>query len=97
MAQMVKNLPAVQGIQCTGFSHWVRKIPWAREWPPTPVFLPGESHGQRSLADYSPRGRKESVTTEQLTLTFSSLRKAGRSLAYVQASCRLVVADYLPK
>ena len=41
--------------------------------------------------------RKESVTTEQLTLTFSSLRKAGRSLAYVQASCRLVVADYLPK
>ena len=37
-----------------------------REWQPTPVFLPGESHGQRSLAGYSPRGRKESNTTERL-------------------------------
>ena len=33
---------------------WVRKIPWRREWQPTPVFLPGKSHGQRSLAGYSP-------------------------------------------
>ena len=47
----------------------VRKIPWRREWQPTPVLLPGESHGQRSLAGYSPRGRKESDTTEGLTLT----------------------------
>ena len=37
----------------TGFSPWVRKIPWRREWQPTPVFLPGESHGQRSLAGYN--------------------------------------------
>ena len=36
------------------FSPWVRKIPWRRAWQPTPVFLPGESHGQRSLAGYSP-------------------------------------------
>ena len=43
---MVKNLPAVQE---TGFDPWVRKIPWKREWLPTPVFLPGEFHGQRSL------------------------------------------------
>ena len=35
-------------------------------WLPTPVFLPGESHGQRSLVGYSPRGRKELDTTEQL-------------------------------
>ena len=35
---------------------WVRKIPWRRKWQPTPVFLPGESHGQRSLAGYSPWG-----------------------------------------
>ena len=35
-----------------GFSPWVRKIPWRRKWQPTPVFLPGKSHGQRSLVDY---------------------------------------------
>ena len=45
---------------------WVGKIPWRRKWQPTPVFLPGESHGQRSLAGYSPRGRKELDTTERL-------------------------------
>ena len=33
-----------------GFNPWVGKIPWRREWPPTPVFLPGEFHRQRSLA-----------------------------------------------
>ena len=37
-----------------GFDPWVRKIPWRKEWLPTPLFLPGEFHGQRSLADYSP-------------------------------------------
>ena len=41
-----------------------RSIPWRRKWQPTPVFLPGESHGQRSLVSYSPRGREESDTTE---------------------------------
>ena len=40
------------------FTLWVRKIPWGREWQPTPVFLSGESHGERSLAGYSPWGRK---------------------------------------
>ena len=38
------------------FNAWVGKIPWRREWQPTPVFLPGEFHGQRSLAGYSPWG-----------------------------------------
>ena len=47
-----------------GFDPWVRKIPWRRAWQPTPVFLPGESHGQRSLMGYSPWGRKELDTTE---------------------------------
>ena len=37
-----------------GFDPWARKIPWRRTWQPTPVFLPGESHGQMSLAGYSP-------------------------------------------
>ena len=63
---MVKNLPAVQ-------ETWVQsqfwKIPWRREWKPTPVFLPGEFHGQRSLAGYSPRDLKELDKTEQLTHT----------------------------
>ena len=46
------------------FDPWVRKIPWRRKWQPTPVFLPGKFHGQRSLVGYSPRGHKESDTTE---------------------------------
>ena len=50
------------------FSPWVGKIPWKRKWQPTPVFLPGKSHGQR-LVGYSPWGSKESDTTEQLTTT----------------------------
>ena len=53
----------------TRFYPWVGKIPWRREWLSTPVFLPGKSHGQRSLAGYSPWGQKESDTTEQLTQT----------------------------
>ena len=47
------------------------KIPWKREWEPTPVFLPGKSHGQRSLVGYSPWGHKESEKTEWLTLSLS--------------------------
>ena len=46
-----------------GFDPWVGKIPWRRKQQPTPVFLPGESHGQRSLMDYSPWGCKESDMT----------------------------------
>ena len=42
-------------------------IPWRRKWQPTPVFLPGESHGQRSLEGYGPWGRKEPDTAEWLT------------------------------
>ena len=42
-------------------------MPWRREWLPTPVFLPGEIHGQRSLAGYSPCSLRESDTTEQIT------------------------------
>ena len=50
------------------FDPWVRKIPWRRKWQPTPVSLPGESHGQRNLVGYSPWGPKES-DTEQLSLS----------------------------
>ena len=63
---MVKNL-----LQCRrpGFDPWVGKIPWRREWLPTPVFLPGQFQGQRSLAGYSPWGHKVPDRTELLTLS----------------------------
>ena len=48
------------------FDPWVGKIPWWRAWQPTLVILPGESHGQRNLAGYSPWGWKESDTAERL-------------------------------
>ena len=62
---MVKNLPAIQETQ---FDLCVGKISWRRVWQPTPVFLPGEFHVQRSLAGYSPGGHKESDVSEWLTL-----------------------------
>ena len=37
---------------------WAGEIPWSRKWQPTPVYLPGKSHGQRSLVGYSPQGCK---------------------------------------
>ena len=66
MAQTVKNLVQYRRPR---FDPWVGKIPWGREWLPTPVFLPGESHGQRSLEGYSPRGHKESDRSERLPLS----------------------------
>ena len=52
---VVKNPPASSGDgkRC-GLDPWVGKIPWRSKWQPTPVFLPGEFHGQRSLVGYSP-------------------------------------------
>ena len=56
MAQTVKNLPAIRR---PGFDPWVVKTPWRGEWLPTPVFLPGESLGQRSLVNDSQWDRNE--------------------------------------
>ena len=61
VAQRVKNLPAMQESQVRSLGQ------------DTPVFLPGEFHGQRSLVSYSPWGCKESDTTERLTLPLSDL------------------------
>ena len=62
---MVKNPPANTGdIKRHWFDPWVGKIPWRRAWKPTPVFLPGESPGQKSLKDYSPWGSEELDMTE---------------------------------
>ena len=68
-------------LQCgrPGFDPWVGKIPWRRKWQPTPGFLPGESHGQRSLVGYSPQGHKESDTTERLHFHFQWLKGEGMS------------------
>ena len=65
VAQMLICLPCRR----PWFDPWVRRILWRRKGQPTPVFLPGESHGQRSLAGYSPWGHKELDTTEQLSLS----------------------------
>ena len=62
---VVKSLPANAGeagdvVSILGSG----RFPWRRKWQPIPVFLPGKSHGQRSLAGYSPWGHKESDMTE---------------------------------
>jgi len=64
---VVKNMPAVQELQEVQVQSLDQEDPLAgrrRKWQSPPVFLPGESHGQRSLGGYSPWGRKESDTTE---------------------------------
>ena len=65
---VVKNIPARRH-KIPGLSPWVRKIPWRRKWQSMPVFLPGESHGQRSLAGYSPWGHKELAQLSTCTKT----------------------------
>ena len=69
---VVKNTPAMR--RCR-FSPWAGKSPCRRKWQPTPVFLPGKFHGQKSLVAYSPWGhkriRQDLVTKQQLDFTFS--------------------------
>ena len=68
MAQTVKNLPAnAEDIRDVGLFPGLGRFPWRRERQHTPVFLPGDSHGQRSLVGYSPWGCKECDTTEGLS------------------------------
>ena len=87
---VVENPPAEQERQVQS---WVRKILWGRTWQPTPVFLPGEFHGQRYLAGYSSWCLKELDITEQfsLSLTVISLNKLAEkknwlSLSYLFSS-----------
>ena len=57
---VIENTPAnTRDAGDWGFDPWVGKIPWRRKWQPTPVFLPGNLHGQGSLASYSPRGHSQ--------------------------------------
>ena len=82
MTQAVENLPAVGETQV---NPWIGKIPWRRKWQPTPVFLPGESHGQRSLVGYSPWPLQRVRTTEQLStqhLLLKPTKTSGRISSY---------------
>ena len=76
---VVKNLPATKEIWVRS---WVGEIPWKRKWQPTPVFLPGKCHGQRSLASYSPWGHrvKHNLVSEhsQMDLEIIILSEASR-------------------
>ena len=74
-----------------GFSPWVKKVPWRRKWQPTPVSLPGASHGQRSLAGYSPRGRKTHVlvTRQQLGFLGPGRQRLGSEEGHRKVLCRL--------
>ena len=64
VALVVKNPPANAADMRQGFDAWVRKIPWRREWQPTPVLLPGKSHGQGASQAIVHGGHKESDMTE---------------------------------
>ena len=69
------------------FHPWVRKIPWRRNWQPTPVLLPGKFHGQRSLVGYSPWGCKELDTTEWLHFLYHWATR--------EAPCRINLESWL--
>ena len=66
MSLTVRKKKNPHAIQETWVQPLVGKVPWRREWQPSPVFLPGEFHGQRRLAGYSPWSLKESDTTEHI-------------------------------
>ena len=74
MAQWVKNLPAVQETQKMQVQSLGQEDPLEKEWQPAPVFLPGESHGQRMLEGCSPWGHKELDATEPLRTRCTSIR-----------------------
>ena len=81
---MAKHLPRIQGRP--RFSPWIGKIPWRRRRQPTLVFLPGKSHGQRTLVGYSPWGCTDLGTTEQLhvleNIILSEKKDRERQLPY---------------
>ena len=85
---MVPVLLVAIVLQCKRpeFDPWVRKIPWRREWQPTPEFLPGEFYGYRSLADYSPWDRKRvwhAWETKHVALQTSWRQRASSLSAFI--------------
>ena len=85
VAQMVKSPSAMQE---TRVDPWVGKIPSRRAWQPTPVFLPGKSHGQKNLAGYSPWGHKELDIAEEAN-TFTCRK---RQPWWTDTACRCPAA-----
>ena len=88
-----------------GSDPWVRKIPWRREWLPTPVFWPGEVHEQRSLAGYSPWDQKDLGKNEELTpptftfllFSYSAVSSCSTETAVPQVSLFFTISWSLPK
>ena len=76
------------------FAPWFRKIPWRRKWQPTPVVLPGKSHGWRSLVGYSPQDHKESEAT-QLHFHFHFFTFNTRGFTHREKTNNKVVSSYL--
>ena len=100
VTQTVKNMPTVQETQVWFLG---TENPWRQKQQPTPVFLPRESYGQRSLAGYSPWGCKESATTEQLIYTLckpscsfglAGVRGLGCLKAQERKSCKRSAAQW---
>ena len=87
-----------QGVGCQHrrwwFYPWVRKTPWRRKWQPTPVFLPGKSHGQRSLAGFSPWGCKR-VRCDLETKQQNQNEKTICKRIYLYLSIYLSISIYL--
>ena len=82
---MIKKF-ACQCRRC-GFDPWVRQIPWSRKWQPTPVFLPGKSHGWRSLVGYNPWGHRELDMTEHAHTHTGSRLLSSEKIRFFRVSC----------
>ena len=90
VAQTVKHLSAMQETQVRSLGG---KILWSRKWQPSPVFLPGKSHGRWSLVGYCPWGRKELDMTERLHFHFHYLIQVSTSvsISYIVANTKSVI------
>ena len=76
-----------------GRSALIKSSLWRRKWQPTPVFLPGESHGQRGLVGYSPRVAKSRTRLSDFTFTFTRSRWASE-MVHWQRICLLVIPGW---
>ena len=73
------------------------KIPWKMAWQPTPIFLLGEGHGQRSLVGHSPWGRKESDTTEATEHARTARLETGETESRMTEEWKIGVFDFVTK
>ena len=93
MAQQVKNPPAMQEVG--RFNTWVEKIPWRRKWQSTPVFLPGKSHRQGSLASYNLWGGKGSDMTEHTHMSTNQLHYNKIHHGFMSAYSAVTMTSYI--